>query len=190
MSKPAKILSFIVGLVLLTLTVSVMLGNALAATLPAPLAFIGQPSLPAPLNGWVATYLFWLSASLTVLILIGFLALLFWPRTKAIMDLDQGDGQLALSSAAVEGLVKSTVEDHGYMTNPKVKAKLYRRRIKVMVTGDIIPRQDAVKRASAIQAAIERHLKDFLGVTKPLRLTVHVAQASQTSASPAKSRVL
>lgn len=190
MSKLTKLISVVLGIMLLTLLLPLLVTSALDANVPPQLLALRDLSgIQFPFRQLIATYTFWVALALIIVILIGILVIIIFPRLQTELPLSKKDGQLVLSRSAIDGLVKSVVQEHGLMKDFAVKTKLYKRRFKVKVTGDIIPKYDVVNRTNRLKSAIERTLSDFVGVEQPIDLTVVVKQVDKTGSSK-QSRVI
>lgn len=193
MSKLTKTLIWVVGLVFLTLMGSLMATHAVDALLPAELQLLKSVPRFANLNGYIrgvlANYIFWAALILFVVALVALLVISFWPRTRTDLALTNQGDTLALNKSAIEGVVKSVVEANDYMKNPKVSVKLHKKKFKVHVKGDIVPRYEVAEKAKRIKSDVERSLKEFVGLDYPMTFTVEVKQARQPKSQPRTGRV-
>ncbi|MGT2895233.1 alkaline shock response membrane anchor protein AmaP [Streptococcus entericus] len=190
MSKLTKLISIVTGIVLLTLLLPLLVTSALDANVPPQLLALRDLSgIQFPFRHLIATYTFWVALALIVAVFIGILVIIFFPRLQTELPLAKKDGQLVLSKSAIDGLVKSVVQEHGLMKTPTIKTKLYKRRFKVKVTGDVVPKYDVVNRTNHLKSDIERTLREFVGVEQPIDLVVVVKQVDKTGSSK-QSRVI
>lgn len=193
MSKLTKTLIWVIGLVFLTLMGSLMLTHAVDALLPAELQLLKSVPRFASLNGYVrgvlANYIFWAALILFVVALVALLVVSFWPRTRSELLLQSKGDTLALNKSAIEGVVKSVVETNDYMTNPKVSVKLHKKKFKVHLKGDIIPRTAVAEKAELLKAEVVRSLKEFVGLNYPIKFTVEVTQARKPKSQSSTARV-
>lgn len=190
MSKLTKISSVTLGLILLSLLLPLMVTSAIDASIPAPLLILRNlTGVQLPFRHIVATYTFWVALVFSLLIVIGILVILVFPRLRTSVPLADKGGQLTLTKSAIDGLVKSVVVEQGLMADPKVITKLYKRRFKVKVLGQVVPKYDVVNRTNRLKTEIERVLKDFVGLDQPLDVTVVVKQVEETETTK-KRRVI
>lgn len=193
MSKLTKTLIWVIGLVFLTLMGSLMLTHAVDALLPAELQLLKSVPRFASLNGYVrgvlANYIFWAALILFVVALVALLVVSFWPRTRSELSLQSKGDTLALNKSAIEGVVKSVVETNDYMTNPKVSVKLHKKKFKVHLKGDIIPRTAVAEKAELLKVEVVGSLKEFVGLNYPIKFTVEVTQARKAKSQSSTARV-
>ncbi|MEQ9764081.1 alkaline shock response membrane anchor protein AmaP [Streptococcus jiangjianxini] len=174
MAKGWKILYSLVGIVLLT-----VLGNVI---------FLNQRILRLPALSWVpvnfrahsiwreflAQYFLWAAIVLFILVLIGIVVIIFFPRRYSEVELADDKGKLKLKKSAIEGYVKSLVESEGLMKNPKVTASLYKKKFKVDVRGQVVPRSNVITNTEKLKKDLEVGLKAFFGVEHDVDFSVKV----------------
>lgn len=190
MSKFTKGVCSLLGLVLLSLLGSVIYHYQHVATLPAYLQrFRTDRHLADPWRHYLANYFFWTAVALLLLVVIAILIVLVWPRTRTGFKLDDKSGKLYVKKSAIEGLVKTIVSANGYMKNPQVSTKLYKKKFKVLVKGDVIPRVQIFEKTKNLQEEIETSLKTFLGLHQKLTFDVMVKNTDQKTPTSASNRV-
>lgn len=195
MSKLAKIISFLIGIVVLTFLGAIILINAHSVVLPNYMNWLQfQIELPSYLSifkgGFISHYLFWVSLVLFVVIVIAILVVLFYPRTKAEIDLKEKQGTLLLSKSAIEGFVRSLINNKEIMETPNVSVKLYKRKFKVIVSGTLESRVNVIPEVSQIKADIEKGLKEFFGLNQSVKFEISVKKIKAPDKEPVAPRVI
>lgn len=189
MSKGLKVLYSIIGLILLT-----VLGNAI---------FLNQRFLSLPYLDWIPTqfktggvwreilsqYFLWAAIVLFVITLVAILVIMFFPRRYSEVELADNNGKLKLKKSAVEGYVKSLVQSEGLMKDPNVTANLYKKKFKVDVKGQVIPRSNVIENTQQLQRDLETGLKAFFGVDHNVDFNVKVKDVVDNSKSLKSGRV-
>lgn len=188
MSKFSKILYSMLGILLVALlgltalefAKEVMLPNNIAQHLP-------QFTRDGFWGELRSNYIFWSALLFAALILLLLIGIVFYPRTYTEVELDDTKtGELLLQKSAIEGYVKTLVQESGYMKSPSVKASLYRKKFKVKVTGKIVPRVAVVEKTKQLHHDIQQGLNAFFGISKKLDFTVdikHLEEKKHTTSS-------
>lgn len=176
MSRLKKSVGVIVTVILLIVSLSLMLSNLKGILMPAQIKVLGL--IPKPLGfiqSAVSYYLFWLALIVSVILLIVLLIIVFYPKNKTEIDLAEDNGKLILKSSAIDGLVKSLVIQKGFMKNPKVTTRLYKKKLKVRVKGDVVTKHSVIAQSEVVKADITQALQQFIGLNQPLKLQVEIA---------------
>lgn len=175
MSRLKKAISLSLILLLLIMSGSLMLANIKSILMPKQFKLLNI--IPKP-TGIISTtlsyYLFWLAFIVSIVLLIVFIGILFYPKHKTEVKLQENKGKLVLTNSAIEGLVKSILNQRGFMRTPKVTARLHKKKIHVNVKGDIIHKQSVAERTEQVKKEISQGLQEFVGLNNPLKLTVEV----------------
>lgn len=174
MAKGLKIFYSLIGLVLLTILGNVIVLNQRFLDLQ---AFSWLPVDYRPtvfFREILAQYLLWAATILFVLVLVAILVILFFPRRYSEVELQDKQGKLKLKKSAVEGYVKSLVESESLMKNPKVTAHLYKKKFKVDVKGQVVPRTKVIANTEQLKKDVETGLKAFFGIEHDVDFSVKV----------------
>ncbi|MBJ8325753.1 alkaline shock response membrane anchor protein AmaP [Streptococcus pacificus] len=195
MSKLTKIISFIIGILVLTFLGAVVFINAHSVVLPDYMKWLQYKiELPSYLtmfnDGFLSQYLFWVSLVLFVVIIIAILVVLFYPRTKTEIDLKEKQGTLLLSKSAIEGYVRSLIHNKEIMETPNVSVKLYKRKFKVVVSGTLESRVNVVPEVSQIKTDIEKGLREFFGLNQSVKFNISVKKIKAPQKELAAPRVV
>lgn len=174
MAKGLKIVYSLVGLVLLTVLGYVIVLNQRILDLRF-LAWLPVSYRPfGVFKEALAQYFFWVSLVLFVLVLVGILVIIFFPRRYSEVELADNQGKLKLKKSAVEGYVKSLVKAEGLMKNPKVTANLYKKKFTVDVKGQVVPRSNVIANTAQLKKDVETGLKAFFGIEHDVDFNVKV----------------
>lgn len=174
MEKGLKILYSLVGIVLLTI-----LGNTI---------FLNQGVLKLKALSWLpvdfashgvwkvilAQYFLWTALVLFVILFLAILVVIFFPCCYSELELADNNGKLKLKKSAVEGYVKSLVQSEGVMKNPNVTVNIYKKKFKVDVKGQVIPRLNVIAHTEQLRKDLESGLKVLFGVEHSVDLSVEV----------------
>lgn len=183
MAKGLKITYSLIGVILLTIFGNVIIRNQRIVNLNAlswlPVKEAHKHGLLDGLfKGFIreslAQYFLWTSIVFFVIVLVGILVIIFFPRRYSEIELAENQGTLKLSKSAIEGYVKSLVESEGIMKNASVKAKLYKDKFKVDVKGQVVPRSNVIANTVQLKNSIETGLKAFFGVEHDVDFTIKV----------------
>ncbi|HEL1538161.1 TPA: alkaline shock response membrane anchor protein AmaP [Streptococcus equi subsp. zooepidemicus] len=188
MSKFLKISYSLIGLVLLT-----VFGGVIAITgdyirLPIGYQWLHWDMnwLPKFLNPALYYYYFWAAIALFLITVLVLLVIIFYPRTYTEIHLAKDKGTLLLKGSAIEGYVAAAIKAAGLMSSPRVTAKLYKRKFKVNVSGQLASRVAVTEQLNGIKEGIETGLTEFFGINRPVHFKVYVkdiADAKQKHSS-------
>ncbi|MBJ8349844.1 alkaline shock response membrane anchor protein AmaP [Streptococcus zalophi] len=195
MSKLTKIISFLIGILVLIFLGAVININAHRVILPDYMSWlqykIELPSYLTMFNGdFLSQYLFWMSLVLFFAVIIVILVVLFYPRTKTEIDLKEKQGTLLLNKSAIEGFVRSLINNKEIMETPNVSVKLYKRKFKVVVSGTLESRVNVIPEVSQIKADIEKGLKEFFGLNQSVKFEISVKKIRPPKKEPVAPRVI
>ena len=123
----------------------------------------------------VAPYIFWSAVVVVALLIISILVIAFYPRLYTEVALENTEsGHLQIKKSAIEGYVKTLLQEEGVMPSPTVKVDMYKNRFKVRVSGRVIPRVAVPQKISLLERQIRTGLDQFFGITKKLDYQVVV----------------
>ncbi|MFC3927214.1 alkaline shock response membrane anchor protein AmaP [Streptococcus caprae] len=176
MNKFTKTLIVLGSLVMVVLFGVLALTYADQAFLPPELeVFMSHLRLAPIAQLAIAPYVFWLAVAMIAIFLILILVTIFFPRLYTEVELEDGhSGTLNLKKSALEGFVKTIVQEEGLMASPNVTAKVYKHKFKINVAGKVIPRVGIPEKVERIEQDIRTGLEHFFGVTKNVEYSVSV----------------
>ncbi len=166
-----KIWKWFIGILLfltLMIFVFVIIENQAVAYLP--FRMISMYDYPL-IGGFVSYFLFWGSVVCAIIVLVLLLAIIFYPSTKQSLTLDSGDGTLKIEKKAIEQFVLQIVKREPFISDPSVKAKLFKKTVKVKISGEM--RKAAVlDQHKKLVEEVQAELKSLLGTTDKIKIKV------------------
>ncbi|WP_159559992.1 alkaline shock response membrane anchor protein AmaP [Streptococcus halichoeri] len=182
MAKSLKIIFSLISLVLLSILLLVITATAGYVNLPASYDWLSWDTNQVPyyLNPGLYYYFFWAAVVLAIVVVIGLLVVIFYPRTYTEIKLAKDNGTLMLKKTAIEGYVRSAVQETGLMKRPNVNISMYKHKFKVDVAGQLASRVGAAEQISGLKKGIETGLSQFLGLNRPVNFTVRVKDIQST----------
>ena len=91
----------------------------------------------------------WVALVLLGIMLFLFLFILLFPRRKGTFELKEEQGKLVLHRKAIEGFVRSSLQDSDFLEAPTIRVKATKRRIKVNVKGTLKRTADLIGQTEA-----------------------------------------
>lgn len=187
MSKSKKILSLIFCILILTILIPILLDYHKVSGLGLQLVNWKKISF---LEYYLSRYLFWGSLALSILILLFMLVIIFYPKQHLEIKLEDAGGKLKLKNSAIEGFVRSVVNENNFIKNPKVHVNSRKNKCLVSVEGEILPSDNIIKRTQSIKDEIGNGLTQFFGMNHGVKLYVSVKDYKpKTPAKKTVSRV-
>lgn len=123
-------------------------------------------------------YVFWASTLVFFTTLILVLVVIFYPRTYTEFKIGKNN-HLLVKKSALESYIKIAIDMNKFMKNPHVSVKVFKRRIKVFVSGEILKTYRISEISNALKEDISNGFKDFLGIEKAIKLKVHVKNITE-----------
>ena len=90
------------------------------------------------------------------------LVIIFYPKQHLEIKLEDAGGKLKLKNSAIEGFVRSVVNENNFIKNPKVHVNSRKNKCLVSVEGEILPSDNIIKRTQSIKDEIGNGLTQFL----------------------------
>ena len=184
MSKSKKILSLIFCILILTILIPILLDYHKVSGLGLQLVNWKRISF---LEYYLSRYLFWGSLALSILILLFMLVIIFYPKQHLEIKLEDAGGKLKLKNSAIEGFVRSVVNENNFIKNPKVHVNSRKNKCLVSVEGEILPSDNIIKRTQSIKDEIGNGLTQFFGMNHGV--TLYVSVKDYKPKTPAKKTV-
>ncbi len=91
---------------------------------------------------------------------------LFWPRSQSLYLHQKSDGQVTISKKAIEHFALSALQHEPFIGNPKVSAKLSRKRITLKISGDLLNSVNAKKQTANFLNQLKKDLRICLGISE------------------------
>jgi hypothetical protein len=171
MSKSKKILSLIFCILILTILIPILLDYHKVSGLELHLINWKRISF---LGYYLSRYIFWGTLVLSILILLSMLVIIFYPKQHLEIELENAGGELKLKSSAIEGFVRSVVNENNFIKNPKVRVNSRKKKCLVYVEGEILPSDNIIQRTQSIKDEIGNGLTQFFGLNHGVKLDVSV----------------
>ncbi len=171
MSKSRKILFLILCILILTILIPVLLDFHKVSGLGLHLVNWKKISF---LEFYLSRYLFWGTLVLSILILLFMLVIIFYPKQHLEIKLEDAGGELKLKNSAIEGFVRSVVNENNFIKNPKVRVNSRKNKCLVYVEGEVLPSDNIIKRTQSIKDEIGNGLTQFFGMNHGVKLDVSV----------------
>ena len=150
MSKSKKILSLIFCILILTILIPILLDYHKVSGLELHLINWKRISF---FGYYLSRYIFWGTLVLSILILLSMLVIIFIKQHLEI-ELENAGGELKLKSSAIEGFVRSVVNENNFIKNPKVRVNSRKNKCLVYVEGEILPSDNIIQRTQSIKDEI------------------------------------
>ena len=154
MNKGIKTIGTIVSLLLLSVLLFVILISAIYP-LPFQLERFRFFSLT---NFYLRHYIFWVAIAFSILLILGILILLFYPKTIRSFLLKKGNGELVLDKKAIEA--------------PKVNVKATKNKLSVGIKGELRRTSSLIGKTGTLMKDIEKEIKHVLGEDEPVQVSV------------------
>lgn len=123
-------------------------------------------------NYMIRQYLFWVALVFAIVLLIGILVLIFYPKVKQTFVLKEEKGRLSLDKRAIEGFVRSKLQGMGFVASPNVKVRATKRQIKVKVKGQLTRTSSLIGKTNTLMAEIQQELQEILGSQEKVKVNV------------------
>ena len=115
----------------------------------------------------------WVALVLLGIMLFLFLFILLFPRRKGTFELKEEQGKLVLHRKAIEGFVRSSLQDSDFLEAPTIRVKATKRRIKVNVKGTLKRTADLIGQTEAWSKTMEERLARLVGTGHKITIDVH-----------------
>lgn len=157
MSKWKKAGFILVALLLLTFLLPVIWDQT---TTIRPLSiFKWQILLPQFLN----QYLLWFAITLSILLVVGILVVIFYPKDKQTFILQEGKDTLKIQKKAIEGLVDVHLNQRDFVNKPQIKIKAVRNKMIIKIKGELARTSDLISRMDHFTDDIKTDIIHILG---------------------------
>lgn len=165
MSKVAKIFSFIAGLVLISIFYVVAFVSSKWADIPSHWKnYLPNLSVKHQWVHFFADYYFLFSVSLLLVTIILIIVAILYPRQYTEILLKNSNGKLILKKSALESYIRTLVKKLRLMRDPHVKITIYRRKFKILITGELFTTADVTNKTKLIEQKINQDINDFFAL--------------------------
>lgn len=139
-------------------------------------------------NNYFGTFIFGLTFFLFIAFLVILLLVIFYPKSTNYLEVKTENGDLTITKRAIEGFVASSINKADFVKSPKVNAHLYKKTVKIRVSGDIKRTSDLIGKQEAWARSLEMQLKNLLGVQQSIAVHVKLKNTAERQANDASDR--
>lgn len=132
---------------------------------------LSLPSL-GKLNLIFSWYLISISAVILLILVISLIIILFWPVQRYFNLIHKRDGQVKITSKAINGYVMNSLADLPYLNKAKVDSRLTNRKIKIRISGDLGSSENVSALLNDYLAELEKNLKQYLGIEQKPKIKI------------------
>ncbi len=185
MSKLKKSSIIVVSLLIIPLLFSVIVDNQEVGQF----SFVLLPFTQYPLIGeYAASYLFWGSSLIFVLVIVLILIVLFYPHNRTSILFKKGKSELRINQKAITHFVQASLAQEQFIDEPKVKTKMTKHKLKIYIEGTLKETTNVSEKYQLAAKDIENKLQNLLGITEEKQVKVNLKNFESTKAQ-AKKRV-
>lgn len=186
MNRGVKAIGIILSLVLLSVLLLVAAVNSPYWNFSFMLASgsFWQNVLTSP---YLQVYLFWAAAAFSVLLILGILFFIFYPRVKRKFVLKEGAGKLSLDKKAVEGFVRSKLDENEFVDAPKINVHATKNKIKVKVKGELTRTSSILGKTRNLMEEIRQELQYILGNNEKVKVDIAYSNYDQKNKESSES---
>ena len=184
MSRGFKVVGMIVSLVLCSVLLMVMAMTSPYGEFPFGLNR-GKFLVDTLSNEYVQQYLFWVAVFFVILLLLLIVGLIFYPKSTQTFLLKEDAGRVSLEKKAIEGFVRSKLNETEFVESPKVKVHATKRKIKVMVKGELKRTSSLLSKTEAVMVEIQNELQQLLGSQEKVNVEI-VYSSYEKSGKPSE----
>ncbi|KJY54046.1 hypothetical protein JF76_19030 [Lactobacillus kullabergensis] len=124
------------------------------------------------LNPIFAWYLIGISLIVFIILIVSLIVILFWPVQRNFNLIHKRDGQVKVTSKAINSYVMNSLADLPYLNNAKVSSKLTGRRIKIKIGGDLGPGENIAVLLDDYLEELKKNLKQLLGIEQKPKIKI------------------
>ncbi|MEY8699335.1 alkaline shock response membrane anchor protein AmaP [Enterococcus faecalis] len=169
MTKGKKFLFSFIALIFGTFLFAVFVHYQFVYSLP--IQFIKFEEYPF-IGNYIPLYLYWGSIIGMVFILLVILGIVLSPAEITSVKLNDDNGILEIKKSAIVGIVQSQLAQSNLLKDSKVNVKMYKKKIKVRITGNTSANLDIVNQTNQLVKNIELYLQTFIGLYTSIKAEV------------------
>ncbi|OFI47705.1 hypothetical protein BG262_08370 [Floricoccus penangensis] len=121
---------------------------------------------------YIPQILFWLSLFFIALIIILLLFVIFAPKKTSSFKINKSKGSLVIEKKAIENFVLGIVKKDSDIEDPSVRAKMYRKKIKVQISGNLAPGTNVIDKKENLMEEISDKISSLLGVDSKIKSVI------------------
>ncbi|NST21496.1 alkaline shock response membrane anchor protein AmaP, partial [Enterococcus faecalis] len=140
------------------------------------------------IGNYIQLYLYWGSVIGMVFILLFILGIVLSPAEVTSVKLNDDKGILEIKKSAIVGIVQSQLDQSNLLRDSKVNVKMYKKKIKVRITGNTSDNLDIINQTNQLVKNIELYLKTFIGLDTSIKAEVVFKNISRSGKSKQKQK--
>lgn len=140
-------------------------------------------------NEYFQQYLFWIASGFAILLVLGILVIIFYPRSQQNFELESKGGRLTLDKRAIEGLVRSKLSTRDFVERPHVNIRATKNKINVKIKGQLKRTSSLINQTEVLTTEIRQELQQLLG-QRQVHVDVNYQNLRQDKPSTNRSRVV
>ncbi|OJG70412.1 hypothetical protein RV11_GL001414 [Enterococcus phoeniculicola] len=180
MSRGLKVVGIITSLVLCSVLLMVMAITSPYAEFPFGMNR-GKFLVDTLSNEYVQQYLFWVAVFFIILLLVLVLGLIFYPKSKQTFYLKENGGKVSLEKKAIEGFVRSKLNETEFVESPKVSVHATKNKLKVMIKGELKRTASILNKTEAVMLEIQNELQQLLGSQEKVKVEIAYSAYEKSS---------
>lgn len=178
MNKGKKIFFVLIALILGTFLFAVFVNYQFVHSLN--FEFVKPEDYPI-VGDYIPNYLYWGSIIGMAIILF----IIFWivlrPDDVTSIKISEDGGRLEIRKSAIVGLIQSQVSQSNLLNDSKVKVKMYKKNIKVRITGNVGNNVDVINQVNFLVRNIEVYIQKFIGLDTLVKVDVEFKNMTRSS---------
>lgn len=122
-----------------------------------------------PILEW---YLVIVSATVLLILIICLLVVLFWPVQRYFILINKRDGQVKVTSKAINGYVMNSLEDLPFINKVKVDSKLTNRKLNIKINGNLGHGENVNDILETYLEELKENLSRLLGIKQKPKIKI------------------
>lgn len=133
-----------------------------------------------PLIGsYIPYYLFWGSILVSILLIVFFLFISFYPSNRTEIRVSKSKGSLSVKKNAIEQFVFAALFQESWLIKPKVSVTMKKKKIKIFISGNCsISNTNISDKTAELSLRIKQELQTFLGIEDDKQIAVEIKNIS------------
>lgn len=124
------------------------------------------------INPIFAWYLVVISAVVLLILIISLLVALFWPVQRYFILIRKPDGQVKVTSKAINGYVLNSLADLPFISKVKVDSRLTNRKIQIKIRGNLGNGENVNAILENYLEELKRNLSQLLGIAQKPKIKI------------------
>lgn len=120
---------------------------------------------------------FWLPLVILAILLVFMIVNMFYPKTYTEFKIDKNN-HLLIKKTALESYIRTSIDVKKYMKNPTVNTRVFKRKVIVFISGEIVEGYSISLISKELKKDIEDGFSEFIGLNKCINLKVSIKDVS------------